>query len=105
MIFLSPKEIEEGVKALSSILDLNVDSQNGDVIADHMNDLSSIGANASLIYGSSKYHYLKDKKNSEAAAMYSYTEALIKTLHYKISSCQSLLRRETQIQFSNNKHI
>ncbi len=104
MIFLSKIEIEEGVAALFNVIDTIIDSENADVISSHMNNLSSIGASASLLYASAKYYYLKDKKNAEASSMYTYTESLLKSLHYKISSCQSMLRRESQVQF-NNKSI
>lgn len=91
--------MEKGIEDLSSILSVVVDTEVGDQIANHMNDLSSIQANAALITASAKYYYLKDKKNAEANAMYLYCEDLNKALHYKISSLQSILRKEVQAQF------
>lgn len=105
MIFLTKTEIEEGVKSLSSILDIIVDVENGDLIADHMNELSSLQSSASLLQASAKYYYLKDKKDAEMNAMHIYCENLNKSLHYKISSLQSILRRETQVQYVNNRNI
>lgn len=101
-MFLTPEEVQKGAEMLSSCISVNVDAEHGDEIASHMNDLSSVQANAALIVASAKFHYLKDKKSAEANAMYLYCENLHKNLHYKISSLQSILRKEVQAQFQHN---
>lgn len=105
MIFLTQKEIEEGVQALSSIISINLDESTGDILLSHLHDLISIQANSALILASSKFYYLKLKSNAENSAMYTYCTELNDALSKKISSYQSILKRETTAQFINNKNI
>lgn len=104
-MFLNKEEIEEGCKNLSSVIELLVDTENGDLLADHMNDLSTLQPTANLLTASSKRLYLLNKKNADANSLYVYCEGLEKSLHYKLSSLQSILRKTVQEQFINNKHI
>lgn len=105
MIFLTQSELESGVNTLAEIISINLDSEVGDVIFSHLHDLISIQANSALIVASSKYWYLKQKSSAENNAMYLYCTELNDSLSRKISSYQSILKRETITQFVNNKNI
>lgn len=103
-MFLNKEEIITGCDNLHSVIDLIVDHLDGEIISEHLSELSSIGASASLLYASSKVLYFKNKKDAELNGLYVYTESLLKSLHYKIITLTSLLKRESQTQF-NNKNI
>lgn len=100
-MFLNKQEIEKGCTDLYHAIDLIVDNQDAEIVADHLNDLSSIGASAFLLYASSKVLYLKNKKEADIVGLYAYSESLMKALHYKMSSLQSLLKKESQTQFNS----
>ena len=102
-MFLTKEEVIKGSDQLYQVIDIIIDHQDGEIIGEHLNSLSSIGASASLLYASSKVLYLKNKKDAEIVGLYAYTESLMKSLHYKMSSLQSLLRRESQIQINTKQ--
>lgn len=95
MEFLTIDELKKGVDGVMIVLDYEVVESDLHGLSTHLNMISSILGNSSLILGSAKYHYLKTgRKDAESAALYELAESLNKNLHYRITSLQSLLRIE-----------
>lgn len=98
MKFLSKEEVMEGSDKLHSVIETLFETQDVEILTEHLLDLSAIQASASLLYSSSKVLYLKNKKDAELAGLYAYTESLIKSCHYKMMALSSAIKKEGTIK-------